>query len=160
MHWDYCNRLITDKGLCSQSCGFSNSHVRMWELDHKEGWAPKNWCFWTVVLEKILESPLDSKEIKQVDLKGNQPWIFIRRTDAETEAPILWPPDGKSRLIGKDPDSVKDRGQEEKGETRDEMVGWHHWLKWHEFGQTPGDSKEQGSLVCCSSWVCKESNTT
>ena len=106
----------------------------MWELDHKESWALKNWCFWTVVLEKTLESPLDSKEIQPVHLKGNQSWIFIRRTDAEAETPILWAPDVKNWLIGKDPDAGKDWRQEEKGTTEDEMVGWHHRLDGHEFG--------------------------
>ena len=104
----------------------------MWELDYKERWALKNWCFWTVVLEKTLESPLDCQEIKPVSLKGNQPWIFIGRTDAEAEAPILWPPDVKSQLTGKDPDAGKDWRQEEKGMTEDEIVGWHHWLNGHE----------------------------
>ena len=108
--------------------GFSSSHVWMWELDYKESWAPKNWYFWTVVLEKTLENPLDCKEIKQVSPKGNQPWIFIGRTDAEAEVPILWLPDAKNWLIGKDPDAGKDWRQEEKGTTEDEMVGWHHWL--------------------------------
>ena len=124
---------FADKGASSQSYGLSSSHVQMWELDHKEGWAPKNWCFWTAVLEKTLESPLDGEEIKPVNPKGNQPWIVIVRTDAEVEAPILWPPDAKSQLIGKDPDAGKDWGQEEKGTTEDEMVGWHHWLNGHEF---------------------------
>ena len=106
----------------------------MWEMDYKESWVPKNWWFWTVVLEKTLESPLNSKEIKPVDPKGNQPWIFIGRTDAEGEAPILWPPDVKNWLIGKDPDAGKDWSQEEKGTTtEDEMVGWHHQLNGHEF---------------------------
>ena len=105
----------------------------MWELDHKEGWAPKNWCFWTVVLEKTLEHPLDCKEMKPVKPKENQSWIFIGRTDAEVETPILWPPDAKSRLIGKDLDAGKDWRQEEKGTTEDEMAGWHHWLNGHEF---------------------------
>ena len=105
----------------------------LWELDHKEGWAPKNWCFWTVVLEKTLEIPLDWKEIKAVNPKGNQPWIFIGMTDAEAEAPILWPPDAKSWHIGKVPDAGKDWGQKEKRTTEDNMVGWHHWLKGHEF---------------------------
>ena len=104
------------------SFGFSNGHVRMWELDCEESWALKNWCFWTVVLEKTLASPLDSKEIKPVNSKGNQPWIFIGRTDAEAAAPMLWSPDAKSQLIGKDPDARKDWGQEEKGMTEDEMV--------------------------------------
>ena len=117
----------------------------MWELDCEEGWVPKNWCFQIVVLEKTLDSPLDSKKIKPVNPKGNQPWIFIERTDAE--APILWSPDVKSQLIGKDPDVGKDWRQEEKGVTKDEMVEWHHRLNGHEFEQTPGDREGQGSLV-------------
>ena len=116
------------KGLSSQSYGFSSSHVWMWDLDYKEGWAPKNWCFWTVVLEKTLESPLDWKQIKPVHPKGNQSWIFIGRTDAEAEAPILWPPDVKNWLTGKDPDAGKDWSQEKKEMTEDEMVQWHDWL--------------------------------
>ena len=116
-----------------QSYGFSSSHVWMWELDHKESWVLKNWCFWTVVLEKTLESPLDCKEIQPVHPKGNQSWIFIRKTDAEAEIPILWPPNAKNWLIGKDPDAGKDWGQEEKGMTEDEMVGWHHRPNGHEF---------------------------
>ena len=122
----------------------------MWELDHKEAWAPKNWCFWTVVLEKTLESPLDCKEIKLVNPKGNQSWIFIGRTDAKAEVLILWPPDVKNWLLRKDPDAGKDWRQEEKGMTEDEMVGWHHWLHEHEFEQTLGDGEGQGSLACCS----------
>ena len=121
----------------------------MWELDRNEGWAPKNWCFSTTVLEKTLETSLDSK-IKPVNPQGNQPCIFIGRTDAE--APILWPPDIKSQLIGKDPDAGKDWGQEEKGTIEDEMVGWNHWLNGHEFEQIPGDSEGQGSLACYSPW--------
>ena len=121
----------------------------MWELDYKESWVPKNWCFWTVVLEKTLESPLDSKEIKSVNPKGNQSWIFIGGTDDEAESPILWPLDGKNWLIGKDPDAGKDWGQEEKGMTEDEMVGWHHRLNGHGFGWTPGVGDGQGGLVCC-----------
>ena len=132
----------------------------MWELDCEEGWAPKNWCFWTVVLEKTLESPLDSKEIQPVHPKGNQPWIFIGRTDAEAEAPLLWPPDVKNRLTGKDPDAGKGWRQEEKGTTEDEMVGWHHWLSGHEFEQTLGDSEGQGILAYCSPWGHKESDAT
>ena len=151
---------FANKGPYSKSYGFSSSHIWMWELDHKEGWAPKNWCSWTVVLEKTLESPLDCKEIKLVNPKGNQPWIFIRRTDAEAEAPILWPPDAKSWLMCKYPDAGKDWGQEEKGTTEDEMVGWHHQLNGHEFDQTLGDSKRQGSLVCYSPWDCKELDMT
>ena len=125
-----------------------------------ESWAPKNWCFWTVVLEETLESPLDRKEIQPVSLKGNQPWIFIGRTDVEAETPILWPPDAKSWLIGKDPDAGKVWGQEEKGTTEDEVVGWHHWLDGHGFGYTLGVGDGQGGLVCCSSWVRKESDMT
>ena len=125
----------------------------MWELDHKEGWVLKNWCFWTVVLEKALESPLDYKEIKPVNPKGNQSWIFIGRTEAE--APILWPTDGKSWLTGKDPDAGRDWGQEEKGMTEDEMVGWHHRFNGHEFEQALGVGDGQGSLVWCSPWGCK-----
>ena len=132
----------------------------MWELDHKENWALKNWCFWTVVLEKTFESPLDYKEIKPVNPKGNQPWIFIGRTDAEAEAPILWPPDVNNWLLGKDPDTGKDWRQEEKGTTEDEMVGWHHRLSGYELGQTPVAGDEQGNLLCCSPWGRKESNTT
>ena len=125
---------FADKDPSNQSYDFSNSHVWMWELDYKESWAPKSWCPWTVVLEKTLESPLDSKEIQLVSPKGDQPWIFIGRTDAEAETPILWPPDVKNWLIGKDPDAGKDWRQEEKGSTEDEMVGWHHQLNGHEFG--------------------------
>ena len=121
---------------------------------------PKNWCFWTVVLEKTLESPLDSKEIKPVHSKGNQSWIFIGRTDAEAETPILWPPDAKNWLIWKDRDAGKDWRQVEKGMTEDEMVGWHHRLERHEFEQTQGDGEEQGSLTCCSPRGHKESDTT
>ena len=192
--------------------GFSSSHVWVWELDHKESWALKNWCFWTVVLEKTLESPLDSKEIKPINPKGNQSWIFIGRTDGvsevptlwpseaknwcfwavvlektlespldckeikpinpkgnqswiffgrtDAEAPVLWPPDMKSGLSRKDPDARKDWGQEEKGMTEDEMVGWYHGLSGHELAQTLGDGEGQGSLACCSPWGCKESDTT
>ena len=143
---------FANKGLSSQSYGFSSSHVWMWELDHKESWTLKNWCFWIVVLEKTLESPLESKEIQPVHPKGDQSWVFIGRTDVEAETPILWPPDVKNWLIGKDADAGKDWGQEEKEATEDEMVGWHHWFSRHEFEQTPGDSEGQGSLGCCSSW--------
>ena len=135
------------KGLYSQIYGFSSSHVQMWEVDNKKGWAPKNW---TVVLEKALQSPLDCKEIKPVNPKGDQPWIFIGRTDVEAKTPILWPPDVKNWLIRKDPDAGKDWRQEEKGTTEDEMVGWHHQLDGHEFGQAPGVGDGQGSLACCS----------
>ena len=132
----------------------------MWELAHKESWVPKNWCFWTVVLEKILESPLDCKEIQAVHPKGKQPWIFIGRTDAEAETPLLWPPDGKSWLTGKDSDAGKDWRQDEQGTTEDEMAGWHHWLNGHEFEQAQGVGDGQGVLVCCSLWGHKESDVT
>ena len=124
---------FVNKCPSSKSYGFPSSHVWMWELDYKESWALKNWCFWTVVLEKTLESPLDSKEIQPVYPKGNQSWIFIGRTDVEAEIPILWPPEGKNWLFGKDPDAGKDWRWEEKGTIVDEMVGWHHWLNGHEF---------------------------
>ena len=149
---------FVDKGLSSQSYSFSNSHIWMWELDHKESWASKNWCFWTMVLEKTLESPWDCKKINLVNPKGNQSWIFIGRTDAVAEAPILWSPDVKNWLFGKDPDAGKDWMQE-KGATENEIVGWHHQLNGHEFEQIPGDGEGQGSLVCCSPWSCKESDT-
>ena len=141
---------FADKGLHSQSYGLSSSHIQMWELNYKEGWAPKNWWFQTVVLEQTLESPLDSK-IKPVNPKGNQPWTFIGRNDAEAKVPVLWPPDANSRLIGKYPDAWKGWRQEEKGATEDEMVGCHHWLHGHEFEQTLGEGEEQGNLVCCHS---------
>ena len=128
----------------------------MWELGHKQGLASKNWCFWTVVLEKTLESPLDWKEIKPVNPKGDQSWVFIGRTDAEAETPILWPPDVKNWLIGKDPDAGKDWRQEEKGMTEDKGVGWHPRLNGHEFEQAPGVGDGHGSLACCSSWGWKE----
>ena len=130
---------ITNKGPYSQKYGFSSSHVWMWELDHKEGWVLKNWCFLTVMLEKTLESPVDSKEIKPVNPKGNQPWIFIGKTDAE--ASILWPPGAKGGIIGKDPNAGKDWGHEEKGMTEDEMIGRHQWFNGHEFEKTPGDGE-------------------
>ena len=132
----------------------------MWELDYKEGWEQKNWCFWTVVLEKTLESPLDCKEILPVHPKGDQSWVFIGRTDVEAETPILWPHDAESWLIWKDPDAGKDWGQEEKGTTEDEMVGWHHQHNGYEFGWTLGVGDGQGGLVCCSSWGRKELDTT
>ena len=124
---------FTSKGPSSQGYGFSSSHVRMWEMDYKENWVLKNLCFWTVMLEKTLESLLDCREIQPVHPKGNQFWIFIGKTDAEVETPILWPPDVKNWLIWKDPDAGKDWRQEEKGMTDDEMVGWYHWLDGHEF---------------------------
>ena len=141
-----------------QGYGFCSSHVWMWELDYKESGEPKNWCFWTLVLGKSLENPLDCKEIQPVHPKGNQSWIFIEKTDAEAETLLLWPPDAKSWLIGKDPDAGKDWGREEKGMTEDEMVGWHHRLDGHEFEQAPGVGDGQGSLVCCSPRGHKESD--
>ena len=139
---------FANKSPSSQSCGFSSSHVWMWELEHKESWLLKNWWFWTVMLENTLESPLDCK-IKPVNCKGYQSWIFTEGLNAEAEAPILWPPDVKKWLTGKDPAAGKDWRQE-KGMTQDEMVGWHHQLDGHEFEQAPGVSDGQGSLVCCS----------
>ena len=130
------------------------------ELDHKESWAPTNWCFWTVVLEKTLENPLDSKEIQPVNPRGNQCWIFTERTDAEAETPILWPPDAKSWLIWKDADAGKDWRQEEKEMTEDEMIGWHHQLDGHEFEQALGVGDGQESLACYSPWGHKELNLT
>ena len=150
---------FANKGLSSQSYGFSSGRVWMWELDYRESWALKNWCFWTVVLEMALESLLDCK-IKPVNPKGNQSWIFTGRTNAEAETLILWPPDAKNWLIGKDPNAGKDWRWEEKGTTENEMVGWHHRLYGHEFEWTPGVGDGQGSLACCSPWGRKESDTT
>ena len=130
--------------------GMTSGHVWMWELDCEESWAPKNRCFWTVVLEKTLENPLDCKEIKPVNPKGNRPWIFIGRADAE--APKFRPPDLKSWLTGKDPDAGKDWRQEEKGMTEDKMVGWYLWLNGHKFEQALRDGEGQRSLACCSPW--------
>ena len=129
----------------------------MWELDYKESWALKNWCFWTVVLEKTLESPLDHKKINS---QGNQSWIIIGRTDAEAQTAIRWPPDWKNWFIGKDSDAGKDLRQEEKGMTEEKMVGRHHWLDGHEFEHTPGVGDGQRSLACCSPWGRKELDTT
>ena len=129
-------------------------------VENKEAWVPKNWCFWTVVLEKILENPLDYREIQPVHPKVNQSWIFIGRTDAEAKAPILWPPDEKSRPIRKDPDAGKDWRQEEKGMTEDEMVGWHHQLNGLELEQVSGVGDGQSGLACCSPWGRKEPDTT
>ena len=139
-------------------CLFSSSHKWIWSLDYKENWTLKNWCFWTVVLEKTLKSPLDCKEIQPVNPKGNQSWICIRRTDAEVS--IFWPPDGKNWLIGKDLDAGKDWRQEEKGRTEDEIVGWHHRLNKNEFEQAPEVLEGKGRLVCCSPWDHKVSDMT
>ena len=130
------------------------------ELDCEEIWAPKNWCFWIVVLERTLASPLDCKEIQPVHSKGDQFWVFIGRTDAKAETPILWPPHVKSWLIGKDSDAGRNWGQEEKGMTEHEMAGWYHRLDGLEFGWTPGVGDGQGGLACCNSWGHKESDTT
>ena len=151
---------FVNKGPSSQGYGFSSGHIWMWELDYKESWAQKNWCFWTVVSEKTLESPLDCKEIQPVQSKENQFWVFIGRTDAEAQTPILWPPHVKSWLIGKDPDGGRNWGQEEKGSTENEMAEWHHWLDGHEIEQAPGVGDGQGGLVCCDLWGHKESDTT
>ena len=139
---------------------FSSSHVWMWELDCEECWAPKNWCFWTVVLEKTVESPLDCKEIQPVHSKGDQSWVFFGRNDTKAETPVLWPPLAKSWLIGKDSDAGRDWGQEEKGTTEDEMAGWHHWLDGRKSEWTPGVGDGQGGLACCNLWGRKESDTT
>ena len=154
------NIVLPTKVCVVKAMVFSSSHVWMWELDYKESRVPQNWCFWSVVLEKTLESPLDWKEIQLVHLKGNQSWVFIGRTDAEAETPIFWPPDVKSWLIWKIPDAGKDWGQEEKGMTEDEMVGWHHRLYGHGFGWTPGVGDGQRGLACCGSRGCKKSDTT
>ena len=149
---------FANKGPSYQGHGFSSSHVWMGHLDCKEGWVPKNWCFWSVVLEKALESPLDCREIQPFHPKGNQSWVFIGRTDAEAETPIIWPPDAKSWLIGKHPDAGNDWGWEAKQTTEDEMVGWHHRLNGHGFESTPGVG--QGGLACCGPWGHKELDMT
>ena len=154
--WHY----FVNKGPSSHVYGFSISHVWMWELDYKENSVLKNWCFWTVVLEKTLEIPLDCKEIQPFHPKGNQSWVFFGRTDVDAKTPVLWPPDVKSWLIWIDPGSWKDWGQEEKWMTEDEMVRWHHWLNGYEFGWTPGVGDGQGCLACCGSWGHKESYMT
>ena len=151
---------FANKGPSSQGYGFSRGPVWMWVLDCEESWVLKNWCFWTMVLEKTLEGPLDCKEIQPVHPKGDQSWVFIGRTDAKVETPIIWPPHAKSWLIGKDPDAGRDWGQEETGTTEHEMAGWHHRLDAHEFGWTPGAGDGQGGLVFCDSWGRKESDTT
>ena len=151
---------FANKGPSSQGYGFSSGHVWMWEFDCEESWELKNWCFWTVALEKTLESPLGCKEIQPVHPKGDQSWVFIGRTDGKAETPILWPPRAKSWLIGKDSDAGRDWGQEEKGTIEDEMVEWHHRLDGRESEWTPGVGDGQGGLACCNSWGRKESDTT
>ena len=149
-----------NKGPSSQGYVFSSSYIWMWQLDYKESWELKNWCFWAAVLEKTLESPLDSKEIQPVHPKGNQSWVFIGRTDAEAETPVNLATSCEEWLIGKDPDGGRDWGQEEKGTTEDEMAGWHHRLNGGESEWTPGVCDVQGGLVCCDSWGRKESDMT
>ena len=148
-----------DLGPASQGYGFSCGHVWMWELDCEEGWEPKNWCFWSVVLEKTLESPLDCKEIQLVHSEGDQPWDSFGRNDAKAETPVLWPPHATSWLIGKDSDAGRD-WEQEKGMIEDEMAGWHHWLDERESQRTQGVGDGQGSLSCCSPWGHKESDMT
>ena len=160
LHIEKQRQYFANKGPSSQGYGFSSGHVWMWELDCEESWALKNWCFWTVVLAKTLESPLECKEIQPVHSKGDQPWVFFERNDAKAETPILWPPHVKSWLIGKDSDAGRDWGQEEKGMTEDEMAGWYHRLNGCEIEWIPGVSDGQGGLACCNSWGCKESDTT
>ena len=144
----------------SQGYAFSSGHVWMWELDCEESWAPKNWCFWTVVLETALESPLDCKEIQPVHSEGDQSWVFIGRNDAKAETPVLWLPHAKNWLIGKDSDAGRDLGQEEKGMTKDEMAGWHHGLDGCESEWTCEVGDGQGGLACCDLWGRRESDTT
>jgi len=155
MTYSKAETLISPKGPSSQGYGFSSGRVWMWVLDCEEGWVPKNWCFWTLVLEKTLESSLACKEIQPVHSKGDQSWVFIGKTDAVAETPILWPRHVKSWLTGKDSDAGRDWGQEEKGMTEDEMAGWHHWLDGYEFEWTPGVGDGQGGLACCDSWGCR-----
>ena len=154
------SRDITNKGPSSQNYGFSSGHVWMWELGHKESWALKNWSFWTVVLEKTLESALDYNEIQSVHSEGDQPWDFFGKNDANAETPVLQPPHGKSWLIGKDSDAGRDWGQEEKGTPEDEMAGWYHWLDGCESEWTPVVGDGQGGLAYFDSWGRKNSDTT
>ena len=151
---------VTSLSICSFYLLTTLKFTHIHECTHTHEWAPKNWYFWTVVLEKTLESSLNCKEIQPVHPEGDQSWVFIGRTDVEVETPIFWPPDAKSRLIGKDPDAGKDWGQEEKVVTEDEMVGWHHWLNGHGFGWTMGVGDGQWGLACCAEWGLKESDTT
>ena len=160
LHIQKQRHYFANKGSSSQGYGFSSGHVWMWELDCEESWEPKNWCFWTVVLEKSLESPLDCKEIQLVHPKGDHSWVFFGSSDAKAETPVLWPPHAKSWLIGKDSNAGRDWGQEEKGTTEDEMVGWHHWLDGREFEWTLGIDDGHRGLACCNSWGHKESDTT
>ena len=149
---------FADKDPSSQSYSFPSSHAWLWELDHEESWTLKTWCFWTVVLEKTLENPLDCKKINQVNCKGHQSWVYFGRTDAEAETPVLWPPDVKNWLIVKNHDAGKDWKQDEKGMAEDEMVRWHLWLDGHEFEQALEFGDGQGGLACCNPWGHKESD--
>ena len=161
--WTFSLALISSRAninRCNLYRHISSSHVWMWELDCEEGWAQKNWCFWTVVLEKTLESPLDCKEIEPVHSEGDQPWDFFGRNDGKAETPVLWSPHANSWLIEKDSNAGRNWGQEEKGTTEDEMAGWHHWLGGHESEWTPGVGDGQGGLACCDSWGRKESDMT
>ena len=158
-HFQKQRHYFANKDPSSQGYGFSSGHVWIWELDCEESWALKNWCFWTVVLVKTLESPLNCKEIQPVHSK-DQPWVFFGSNDAKAETPVLWPLHAKSWLIGKDSDAGRDWVQEEKGMAEDEMTGWHHRLNGHEFEWTPGVGDGQGVPVCCNSWDRKESDTT
>ena len=159
-HIEKQRRYFANKGPSSQGYGFSSGHIWMWELDYEESWALKNLCFWTVVLEKTLESPLDCKKIQPVHFKGDQPLVFFGRNDAEAETPVLWQPHAKSWLTEKNSDAGRDWGQEKKGKTEDEMAGWHHWLDGRESEWTPGVGDGQGGLACCDSWGRKEPATT
>ena len=158
--WIMCLYLANKDKERGRDVLIDTNYVWMWELDCEESWAPKNWCFWTVVLEKTLESPLDCKEIQPVHSKGDRSWVFFGRNDTKAETPVLWPPHAKSWLIGKDSDAGRGWGQEEKGMTEDEMAGWHHRLDRRESEWTLGVGDGQGGLVCFSSWGCKESDTT
>ena len=151
---------FANKGLPSQGYGFSSSHVWMWVLDSKESWAPKNWCFWTVVLEKTLESPWTARRSNQSVLKEISPGCSLEALMLKLKLQLLWPPDAKNWLIWKDPDAGKDWRQEEKGTVKDEVVGWHHRLNGHGFGWTLGVGDGQGGLVCCGPWGCKQSDMT
>ena len=151
---------FANKGLSGQGYGFSSGHIWMWELNCEESWVPKNWCFWTVVLDKTLASPMDCKDIQAAHYKGDLSWVFFGRNDAKAEIPVLWPPHGKCWLIGKDSDAGRDWGQEEMGTTEDEMARWHHWLDGREFEWTLGVGDGQGGLACYNSWGRKESDTS
>ena len=159
-HIEKQRRYFANKSLSSQGYVFASCHVWMWDLDCEEIWALKNWCFWTVVSQGTLESPLDCKEIQPIHSEGDQPWDFFVGNDVEAEIPVLWPPHVKTWLIGKDSDAGRDWGQKENGATEDEMAGWNYWLDERESEWTPGIGDGQGGLACCDSWGQKESDTT